>query len=298
MGAPLWLRYGVGGLSRLSPSRAAALASAFFRKPSLTMALDAEDLARLGRAEALMRRGETGETIVEGRRLRHFRFRASGPARGLALLLHGWSGDARAMAAFLAPLAEAGYDALAVDLPAHGGSCGEETDAAEAARLVAGLLSALRLRPDHVIAHSYGGAVAGLMTGHACAPRGLVSIAAPARFDLIADEIQALFGLSAAARVRFEALTAAQLGRPVATLDAARLWERLPTRILVLHAPEDRRVGFAHATHFATAANVRLAPLTGVDHCGIVYDPRAIRAAMDHILALDGAEVGPLARAA
>ncbi|MFV0473612.1 MAG: hypothetical protein ACK5MQ_05320, partial [Pikeienuella sp.] len=40
--------------------------------------------------------------------LRAYRFSAEGPARGLALLLHGWTADARALAAFLGPLVEAG----------------------------------------------------------------------------------------------------------------------------------------------------------------------------------------------
>lgn len=292
MGAPLWFRMGVGGLSRVSPGRAAALANAFFRKPSLTQGLSEADKARLAQAEDLMRHGRVDDHDVGGRVLRSYHFPVQGPSRGLVLLLHGWSGDARAMAAFLPDLAAAGYEALAIDLPAHGGSDGSETDAEEAATLIAGLLRMRKIAPDHVIAHSYGGAVTGLLAERGVAPRGFVSIAAPADFSLIIDEMQVVFALSPTARRKFEAMTEAQLRRPIDSLDATKIWKDLRTDILILHSVCDQRVSFAHAEHFSKTG-ARLSPVEALDHCEIVYHPSTVASALAHLQMVDCAEQAP-----
>ncbi|MHC1786874.1 MAG: alpha/beta fold hydrolase [Christensenellales bacterium] len=78
------------------------------------------------------------------------------------LLLHGWGVD---LAGYLAPLAQAlagDYRVTALDFPAHGlsGRPGETWGVAEYAAWVKALMTALRLPPQTLIAHSFGARVA------------------------------------------------------------------------------------------------------------------------------------------
>ena len=70
MGAPFWFRMSVGGLSRVSPGRAAALANAFLRRPGLTQGLGEADKTRLAQAEYLMRKVRIDHHDIDGRRLK------------------------------------------------------------------------------------------------------------------------------------------------------------------------------------------------------------------------------------
>ncbi|MEM7269032.1 MAG: alpha/beta fold hydrolase [Pseudomonadota bacterium] len=294
MSAPVWLRYSLSVLSRIDPNRAAALAHAFFRKPSMTARCDEQDRRRLAEAGALMSAlGRTRLTKIRGKRIKSYHF--AGDGAGAVLLLHGWSGDSRAMGAFIEPLLDAGYEITAIDFPAHGGSSGTETDAVEAAVATRRLLAGTQTKPDHIIAHSFGGGVAGLLVDRGFAPRGFISIASPTRLSLIIDDLCAGLGLSAAARRRFEALIQKDLGRSIQACDAELVWKCQETDILAIHSPDDMRVPFAHAQHFAALPNVTLKALAWVDHCEIVYDPRTVHAALAHIQRVDEARRGPLA---
>lgn len=100
------------------------------------------------------------------------------------------------MTTFISALILVGYDAVVLGLPAHGGSDGVETNVVEAAVLVGAFLAANGLQPDHVIAHSYGGAVATLLALAGDAPLSFTTISAPTKFALVLSEISAAFNLS------------------------------------------------------------------------------------------------------
>lgn len=289
MGAPFWLRYGLGGLSQFSPGKAATLANRFFRRPGLASGYSAEDLKRLAIAEEVLAKGERRVTTLNGRRLVSHHFAPGGASKGIILLLHGWSGDSRAMAAFPEAITAAGFTAVSVDLPAHGASDGEETDVLEAANAVSAFLAAHSIRPDHIIAHSFGGAVASLLAADGMQPTSLVSVSAPTSFALVIREVAQAFNLSPKAEACFAAHVGAALGLDPEHLDAAPIWRDAMTDILILHAPDDARVSFEHARRFADLPNARLQKVHGPDHCAIIYAPETVAAALDHIQQADAA---------
>ena len=101
---------------------------------------------------------------VQGRRLRVIE---AGPADGEAVLcLHGLAGWAENWRETLRVLGDAGFHAVAVDLPGFGdseavaGSSYFRGEQALYARLIADVLDALGIRAAHVLGHSLGGAVA------------------------------------------------------------------------------------------------------------------------------------------
>ncbi len=74
------------------------------------------------------------------------------------LLLHGWRGTAGDMSTIAAAVADAGMQAVAIDLPGHGDDRGARTDLflmAAAVHAAGGLFG----RPVGIVAHSFGAAV-------------------------------------------------------------------------------------------------------------------------------------------
>lgn len=286
-----WLRFGFALLSRLSPDAAAWALHGLYSRPALTRKFSRAERRLLREAARLMaeaeRIDERTPTKRGVQRLRGYLFRAEAERRGLALLLHGWTADSRAMAAFVGPLVAAGYDALAVDLPAHGRSSGAVTDAESGAAAVRALLEARGLHPDHVIAHSFGGAVASVLAAEGVTPRAFVSLAAPSAMAAALEELADALGLTPAARARLLARAARAAGRPLEEFDARRIWAGRPTSILVVHAPEDGSVSYSHAERFREAPNARILPAPGIGHREIVGHASAVEAAVDHILAVD-----------
>lgn len=101
---------------------------------------------------------------VQGRRMRVIE---AGPADGEPVLcVHGLAGWAENWSETLRVLGEAGFRAVAVDLPGFGeseavaGASYFRGEQAVYARLVAEVLDALGIREAHVLGHSLGGAVA------------------------------------------------------------------------------------------------------------------------------------------
>lgn len=278
-GAPLWLRWAIAGLSHLAPGPVARMANAVYRRPAIARRFDKGARELLTVAEGMVAAGEMKTVEVAGGPLRYWRFPVAA-ARGRALLLHGWTADARAMAAFIQPLDAAGYEAVIPDLPAHGGSFGVDTDAAASARAVKEMLEAEGLIPDVMIAHSFGGGVAGMLARFGMAPRRLAAIASPSRLKAVTADFCAAFALSARCRARFYAVVEADAGFAHDELDAAAIWPGTETRILILHAPEDAEVDYAEAERAARLPNTELRPMPGLGHRKIVHDDRSVMAAV------------------
>ncbi len=142
---------------------------------------------------------------------------AGEPDAPAVLLLHGWGATAASFDGLAAALAAAGFRAVALDLPGHGGSqippAGWQLQ--DFARVVAGFAAKAGLTPDlaAVIGHSFGGRVAiKAVAGGLLKPRRLVLLdsagvkhAASARnqaFKLAAKAGQAVTALPGLARLR------------------------------------------------------------------------------------------------
>lgn len=284
-GAAAWLKASVRVAARVAPGPTASLACSLFRNPSVARRFDSGDRALLTEAEAIMATGEEVFADTPVGRLRAFRFRPDHTPVARVLLLHGWTADARAMGAFVAPMMAAGMEALIPDLPAHGGSEGKGTDAPWSALGVKALLEEIGFEPDHFVGHSFGGGVAGMLALGGVVPRRAVCIASPARLRAVTDDFCEAFGLTPACQKRFEALVEKAANWRIDDLDADHIWPDKPTRMLVLHAPDDEEVAFSEAEALDRLPNARLIPMPGLGHRRIVYDDLSVGAAMDFLTA-------------
>lgn len=204
-----------------------------------------------------------------------------GPA---VLLLHGWEGQAADLAAFAPPLLAAGFQVLAMDLPAHGDSEGRQTNIPHSARALRAVGDALG--PLHaVIAHSVGSAVlaealhAGLAAGRA------VLIAAPAHYAAYARQVGLLAGLDTAGVARLLDLLREPLGIDIHEVSLPSRAAALTQPALFMHSADDRVVAIADSEASATAwPGARHLRLDGLGHRRILQEPAIVAEALQFIL--------------
>jgi len=73
----------------------------------------------------------------------------------LAILVHGWEGNAGSLGGFVQPLVDAGYRVVAFDGPAHGASSGKQTNLFAFSKVLEKLIQKWGT-PDVILAHSFG----------------------------------------------------------------------------------------------------------------------------------------------
>ena len=199
------------------------------------------------------------------------------------LLLHGWEGQAADLAAFAPPLLAAGFQVLAMDLPAHGGSEGRQTNIPHSARALQAVGDALG--PLHaVIAHSVGSAVlAEALHGGLPADRAVL-IAAPAHYESYARQVGTLAGLHAAGITRLLDLLREPLGVDIREVSLPRRAATLAHAALFIHSADDRVVAIADSEASAAAwPGARHLRLDGLGHRRILQEPAVVAEALQFV---------------
>jgi len=200
------------------------------------------------------------------------------------LLLHGWNGRGTQMGAFAAPLAQAGYQAVALDAPGHGLSYGNSStifqiiDAVNRVATAVGPLSA-------VITHSFGAMVIARALRDGLQVDRVVCIAPPARLAFLIDSFCGT--LRAPARARSDLVRRLELrfgldieAQIAADVNAAQL--EMPA--LIIHDQDDRDVPWQQGERLAKAwPGARLMLTRGLGHTRILRNREVIQASVDFI---------------
>jgi pimeloyl-ACP methyl ester carboxylesterase len=174
----------------------------------------------------------------------------------IVLFVHGWSGRATQVAAFIRPLRQAGYRVMAVDAPGHGETPGKRTNILEWARVLQAFVQ--RYGPVHsAITHSFGGMVLAFAMARGLAVGRVVCIAAPARLEFLVE--------------RFAGI----LAMPHSVV--ANLKARLDTPALVIHDEDDAGVPWQHGRQIAGAwSGAQFVKTQGLGHSRILRHPAVI----------------------
>jgi pimeloyl-ACP methyl ester carboxylesterase len=206
--------------------------------------------------------------------------------RGRVLLVHGWTGQAMIMGLFVRPLMQAGFDVVAIDLPAHGRSGGRVLNMLIGARAL--IAAADRLGPfTGIVTHSFGGQVAALATeGGPPIGRGLtveraVTVACPHSLRRLTRDFGQVFELPDDMQERLEAKISDAAGRSIESVSVGNLWAKAGTRVLAIHDELDDEVPYSEAQAIASAArNVTLMPISGLGHRRIIVASAVVRPAV------------------
>lgn len=196
------------------------------------------------------------------------------------LLLHGWEGQAADMAAFAAPLIDAGHEVVVMDLPAHGASEGRQTHIPHAARALLAVGQALGPLLA-VVAHSVGSAVLAEALHQGLDARRAVLIGAPAHYAAYARQVAAMAGLDAAGAERLLQLLREPLGIDIHEVSLPARAPALTQAALFIHSSDDKVVRIADSEASAAAwPAARHWRLEGLGHRRILADRGVVRASV------------------
>jgi pimeloyl-ACP methyl ester carboxylesterase len=160
-------------------------------------------------------------------------------AGSAVLLVHGWEDDNSLWDPLIERLVESRLPLVALDLPAHGYSEGEELDLIGGGGALADVWRAAR--PFWaVVTHSFGGPLlVEAIEHHGLAPQRAVLIAPPLRQIDQFRRIGARHGVAPAAVERAIAMTDARTGRAMVQNDLARAAPAMPCPALFVHSADD-----------------------------------------------------------
>ncbi len=217
-----------------------------------------------------------------------YRWGNAGPK---VLFVHGWSGRGSQVAAFVAPLLEAGCQVLALDLPGHGESRGESTNILECAAVLQTIDD--RFGPfQAAITHSFGGMVLAYAIRHGLQVQRAAMISAPSDVEFLIN--------SFAETLSFHPRVTENLWRRLDTRFDAGFNERISTVNnvskleipgLVVHDVQDSSVPLAEGERIAQAwPGARFMQTTGLGHGRILRDKQVVSAVTSFIADQQGVE--------
>lgn len=276
---------------QIAPSLTGKAAFALFRRtrnPARTTAREAQVLRE---AAPFMARARHKRLASRGGCVAAYDFAgAAGKQAPSVLVLHGWNARTEHMRPVVETLCAAGYRVVALDFPGHGRSSGRRLDLALA-------VAAVREAADWfgpfagIVGHSFGGAVAlnavaGSIRGIEPVSAGrLVLISSPSSMPAIFNDFSQFLGLGSRAQMALADEVARVAGRPLEDFVGTQQLAvtRVPT--LVVHAPDDKEVGFDNARGFEEAGgHVSLVRAPGLGHRRILADRRALSAVENFML--------------
>lgn len=222
-------------------------------------------------------------TILEsdGRRIAVYRH-GSGAERPYALLSHGWGSDAGCFAPWIPSLDAAGYDVVAFDHVAHGGSDGRRSDLPTFVRTLAAVVER-HGAPAVVIGHSLGASAAAIALARGLPVERAILLAPSADLGAAIRRFNDALGLREDFADRmideFEVR-----GIPVRSLHARAYAPAIANPGLVFHDAHDRHIPYAEGRSLSELwPGASFVPTQGLGHVRILSDPSVIETACTYL---------------
>lgn len=203
-----------------------------------------------------------------------------GPA---VLLVHGFEGNRTQFAAIIEALLDRGLSVVALDVPAHGESAGDELTAVKFIAAIERTLA--RLGPVHaVVGHSLGGAMSLYAIAHSGGARRAALISAPSALTRELKRFGAAVGLSERGTRAFIASVEGHVGRPATDFDVRRIADKVKLPLLLIHDQHDRQVPVFEAARTAhMVAGAELMVTRGLGHNRLLADRAVVEAVVDFV---------------
>jgi pimeloyl-ACP methyl ester carboxylesterase len=201
----------------------------------------------------------------------------------VVLLVHGFEGNRAQFAAIVEALVRRGLAAVALDVPAHGESAGDELTAVKFIAAIERTLA--RLGPVHaVIGHSMGGAMSLYSIAHSGGARRVALISAPSSLKRELQRFAEAVGLSERGTRAFIASVENHVGRPAADFDVRHVAGKVDLPLLLIHDQNDRQVPVLEAARNAhMLQGAELIVTRGLGHNRLLADPKVVDALADFV---------------
>jgi len=200
------------------------------------------------------------------------------------LLIHGWSGRGMQLGAMAQGLGQAGYQAIAIDLPAHGKSQGKKTNAYVMADAIA-VVAAHYGDVHGVVSHSFGILPLVLALRDGLIAQRIVAICPPDRlsplFDIFCDSL----GLSANIKQKLAELTEKNYGDSVwDDVSPAFNVQSIQQAALIIHDENDKELSWRRGKALADSWPDSAFKLTqGLGHRRILRDSSVIEQIVNYL---------------
>lgn len=199
------------------------------------------------------------------------------------LLLHGWESRGSRMTGFVRGLVNAGFQAIALDAPAHGNSTGDEVSViayGEAVVVAAAYFDSIA----GVISHSLGSAAALYAFAHGVKVKASVHMCGPASLIRVIERAGAMGNLDESGMEYLKNIFSKNIGMPLQTMDLDILLAGMAHPALILHDTEDLEIPVSESQALNTAWKGSVLRLvSGLGHRKIISDPRIIGSATSFI---------------
>lgn len=256
----------VGTLAKVAPGVALDVATFLFFKPMRT-ASRAREIATLEAASPL-------RVKLRNRTLHGWSWGL--PADPPVLLVHGWSGRAGQLSAFVEPFVRAGRRVVAFDLSGHGASSGEH---ASIVALAEDLLAiGAHLGPfDAVVAHSFGGPVTTLAMVAGLEVKRAVFIAPPFDATEWVEGFSRWLGFDDRLKGRLRRRLERRVGLSFGEVSHDHIAPTMTTPLLVIHDDDDRDVSVVDGERLAaTWPGATFHRTQGLGHQRILGDAEVV----------------------
>jgi pimeloyl-ACP methyl ester carboxylesterase len=204
------------------------------------------------------------------------------------LLVHGFEGNRAQFGAVIDALRARGFSAVALDVPAHGASAGDELTAVNFIAAVDRTLDCLR-GVHAVVGHSLGAAASLFAIAHrGGADRGgagrIALVSAPSSLRRELHRFAGIIGLSERGAAAFIASVENRVGRPATDFDVRRIAGKVDLPVLLIHDQNDRQVPVAEAARAAHALRgAELIVTRGLGHNRLLADPGVVTAIVEFV---------------
>ena len=194
------------------------------------------------------------------------------------LLVHGFEGNRAQFGAVIEALVARGFAAIALDVPAHGESAGDELTAVKFIAAIERTLD--RLGPVHaVVGHSMGGAMSLFSIAHRGGSLRVALVSAPSSLKRELQRFACVVGLSKRGAKAFIASVENHVGRPAADFDVRHIASKVKLPLLLIHDQTDRQVPVAEAARAAHALpSAELIVTRGLGHNRLLADSAVVEA--------------------
>lgn len=170
------------------------------------------------------------------------------------LLVHGWESRATQMYGLVKGLIQQGYTVFAVDMPGHGHSSGETSNAYIFSQTVK--LAQQELGHFHaIIGHSMGAGATAIAVGKGVTADKLVLISGPSSIENVLRRFSGFVGLNKNTTNKFVEFIAQYVGVSATELDATQLLQSCDIPALLIHDEQDIEVPVSESTRLAPVFN-------------------------------------------
>ena len=230
-------------------------------------------------------RWKTESSTFESGALVTYRRRGIGTGKSKVLLVHGWAGSGAQLFRLGDVLADAGYDPVLLDLPAHGRSDGLQSTLPQFQRAIYSVAS--RIGPLYaIVAHSLGATAAMHATARGLPVERLVLVAPSAPPMMFLRWFAGAFGLRDSVADRMRESIESREGVAIAEFEPEWLGPRIRQSVLVIHDESDRVAPLAASQRaLRRMSNARLHITKGLGHRRVLDDRDVASEVVAHLAA-------------